>query len=90
LPPGTIGAFQLADRIEPAPGAPYVPMSGRTLPGEGELPLGEMVAAALENSPGVTVEIEVFSEELAAMTVDAAAARTAAAVRAWRESPPAA
>jgi sugar phosphate isomerase/epimerase len=90
LPPGMIGAFQLADRIEPPPGTAYVPMSGRTLPGEGELPLGEMVAAALENSPGVTVEIEVFSEELAAMTVDAAAARTAAAVRAWRESPPAA
>jgi hypothetical protein len=28
----------------------------------------------------------VFSEELAAMTVDDAAARTAAAVKAWRES----
>jgi sugar phosphate isomerase/epimerase len=86
LPPGAIGAFQLADRIKPAPDVTYVPMSGRSLPGEGELPLGEVVAAVLQNSPGVTIELEVFSEELAAMTVDAAAARTAGAVKAWRES----
>jgi sugar phosphate isomerase/epimerase len=86
LPAGAIGAFQLSDRIEPAPGTPYVPMTGRLLPGEGELPLGEIVAAALANSPGVPIEIEVFSEELAGMTVDAAAARAARAVRAWQES----
>jgi sugar phosphate isomerase/epimerase len=86
LPAGIIGAFQLADRIEPEPGASYVPMSGRTLPGEGELPLKEIVAAVLANNPGISIELEVFSEELAAMTVDAAAARTAAAVKAWIES----
>jgi sugar phosphate isomerase/epimerase len=86
LPPGIIGAFQLADRIEPEPGAPYVPMSGRTLPGEGELPLDAIVATVLANNPAVTIELEVFSEELCAMTVDAAAARTAAAVKAWRAS----
>lgn len=84
LPPGIVGTFQLADRIAPAPGAAYVPMSGRSLPGEGELPLAEMVAAALANNPAITVELEVFSEELAALTPDAAAARTAAAVQAWR------
>lgn len=84
LPPGVIGAFQLADRIEPEPGAAYVPMSGRALPGEGELPLGEIVAAVLENSPHITIELEVFSEELAAMTVDSAAARAAEAVQSWR------
>lgn len=84
LPPGAIGAFQLSDRIEPPPGTAYVPMTGRLLPGEGKLPLGEIVAAALANSPDITLEVEVFSEELAGMTADAAAARTAAAVRAWR------
>jgi sugar phosphate isomerase/epimerase len=84
LPPGSIGAFQLSDRIEPPPGSAYVPMTGRLLPGEGKLPLGEIVGAALANSPGITIEVEVFSEELAAMTADAAAARTAEAVQAWR------
>lgn len=84
LPPGIVGTFQLADRIAPAPGAAYVPLSGRSLPGEGELPLAGMVAAALANNPAITVELEVFSEELAAMTADAAAARSAGAVRAWR------
>lgn len=84
LPAGAIGAFQLSDRIEPPPGTPYVAMTGRLLPGEGELPLGEIVAAAVANSPGITLEVEVFSEELAAMSVDAAAARTAEAVRVWR------
>ncbi|MBV1690581.1 sugar phosphate isomerase/epimerase [Novosphingobium sp. G106] len=85
LPPGSIGAFQLSDRIAPPPGTAYVPMTGRSLPGEGELPLGEIVAAALANSPDITIEVEVFSEELAAMTADGAAARTAQAVRAWRK-----
>lgn len=84
LPPGAIGAFQLSDRIEPPTGTAYVAMTGRLLPGEGDLPLGEIVAAALANSPDITLEVEVFSEELAAMTADAAAARTAGAVRAWR------
>jgi sugar phosphate isomerase/epimerase len=85
LPPGAIGAFQLSDRIAPPAGTAYVPMTGRLLPGEGELPLADIVGAALANSPGITIEVEVFSEELSAMTADAAAARTAAAVEAWRE-----
>jgi sugar phosphate isomerase/epimerase len=86
LAAGAIGALQLSDRIEPPTGTPYVPMSGRRLPGEGALPLGALVAAALANSPGITAEIEVFSAELAALPLAMAGARTAAAVRAWRES----
>lgn len=90
LPPGAIGAFQLCDRIEPPPGAAYVPMTGRSLPGEGELPLAEIIAAALANNPAITIELEVFSEELRGMTLDNAAARTAAAVRSWKGRLPAA
>jgi sugar phosphate isomerase/epimerase len=86
LPAGAIGALQLSDRIAPPPGAAYQPMTGRLLPGEGALPLTEIVQAALTNSPGITIEVEVFSEELAGMAADAAAARTAAAVRAWSAS----
>jgi sugar phosphate isomerase/epimerase len=85
LPPAMIGAFQLSDRVAPPAGTAYVPMTGRLLPGEGELPLHDIVAAALANNPAVTIEVEVFSEELAAMSVEAAAARTAAAVAAWKE-----
>jgi sugar phosphate isomerase/epimerase len=70
LSPGLIGAFQLSDRTEPAPGAAYVPMTGRLLPGEGELPLAEIVVAALANSP--------------AMAVEDAAKRVAKAVTHWR------
>lgn len=86
LPPGAVGAFQLCDRTELPPGAPYVPMTGRALPGEGEQPLGAIVAAVRANNPAVTAELEVFSEELAALPLDAAAARAAAAVAAWREA----
>ena len=86
LPPGAIRSLQLCDRTPPPPGAPYVPMSGRDLPGEGQLPLKAVIAAALANNPGITAELEVFSEELRGLTVDAAAARTARAVKAWREA----
>lgn len=84
LPPGAIGAFQLDDRTAPPPGAPYVPMSGRDLPGEGELPLIDLCRAALANNPDLTAEVEVFSQELRDLSVDAAAARVKAAVTAWR------
>lgn len=84
LPPGALGSIQLDDRTPPEPGAPYVPASGRDLPGEGQLPLGALMRAALANSPGLSAELEVFSAELRAMTADAAAARVAGAVRRWR------
>jgi sugar phosphate isomerase/epimerase len=84
LPQGAIGAFQISDRIEPPPGTAYVPMTGRLLPGEGELPLGEIMAAALANSPGITIEVEVFSEELANLSADGAAERAASAIATWR------
>lgn len=86
LSPGLIGAMQLCDRTPPLPGAVYVPMSGRDLPGEGQLPLCELVRAALANNPGITVELEVFSQELKNLSIDAAAARTARAVKAWRDT----
>ena len=84
LPRGMLGAFQLDDRTPPEPGAVYVPMSGRDLPGEGRLPLYDIARAALANNPGLTAEIEVFSEELRALPVDQAAARVARAAATWR------
>lgn len=84
LPLGVLGGLQLSDRTPPPRGQPYVPMSGRDLPGEGQLPLVEIVQAARLNRPGLTAEIEVFNDELRGLSIDAAAARTASAVKAWR------
>lgn len=86
LPPGALGSIQLDDRTPPEPGAPYVPASGRDLPGEGQLPLGDLMRAALANSPGLSAELEVFSAELRALSADAAAARVADAMRRWRSA----
>jgi sugar phosphate isomerase/epimerase len=85
LPPGAIKAFQINDRVPPAPGAAYVPMSGRLLPGDGELPLREIIAAGLANNPELTFEVEVFNAELKVLSADAAAARVAGAVKALRQ-----
>jgi sugar phosphate isomerase/epimerase len=84
LPPGAIKAFQLNDRIPPAPGTEYVPMSGRLLPGDGILPLREIIAAGLANNPEVTFEVEVFNAELKALSPNDAAARVAGAIRTLR------
>jgi sugar phosphate isomerase/epimerase len=84
LPPGAIAGIQLSDRRRPAAGAAHVPLSGRLLPGDGELPLRELVEAALENSPDATLDIEVLNDELRALSIDDAAARLADAARTWR------
>lgn len=84
LPPGVIGSVQLCDGTPPGPGEPYVPMTGRDLPGEGPMPLHGMVEAALAKNPGITAELEVFSEELRSLSIDQATARAAAAVTKWR------
>jgi sugar phosphate isomerase/epimerase len=86
LPPGVIAGIQISDRIAPSPGTPYMPMRGRSLPGEGELALGEIIRAALANSPGLSAEIEVLNQELRGLSSDAIAARTAAALARWRQA----
>lgn len=63
-PSGTLRAVQLSDRVAGPDPSAYVPMSDRLLPGEGDLPLGEIVAAARANHPAVTLSVEVFSAEL--------------------------
>jgi sugar phosphate isomerase/epimerase len=85
LPPGTIKAFQLSDRVAPPPGTSYVPMSGRSFPGEGELPLAEIIRLAVANNSALTAELEIFSAALAAMPPDEAAREVANRTRAWLE-----
>ena len=85
LPPDALAGIQLSDRARPAPGTAHVPLGGRRLPGQGDLPLREVVAAALANSPGATVDIEVLNDDLRAMPATRAAEVLAEAARAWRE-----
>jgi sugar phosphate isomerase/epimerase len=83
LPSGAIAGLQISDRTPPPPGSAHVPFQDRRLPGEGRLPLYELVGAALENSPGATLDIEVLNAELSSLPVDEAAARLAAGARSW-------
>jgi sugar phosphate isomerase/epimerase len=78
VPRGLISGLQISDRREPPPGTPYAPMFGRLLPGEGELPLVPLLRDLLGCEPGLTVGVEVFSEELKALPPKEAAARVAA------------
>jgi sugar phosphate isomerase/epimerase len=82
LPPGAIAGIQLSDRRRG--GTAHVPLGGRELPGDGELPLRELVEAALENSPRATLDVEVLNDELRNLPADEAAARLATAVSVWR------
>ncbi len=86
LPPGSLTGVQLNDRradaLEPAPGE----VSSRSLPGEGNAPLAQIVQAILDNTPQVTMEIEVFSPELVALTPAAAGERVAQALARWQQT----
>ncbi len=86
LPAQAIAGIQLSDRTPPAREGPYVPMTGRQLPGEGRLPLRDLVEAALENSPDATIDIEVLNDELRSLPWDETAVRLATAASTWRES----
>jgi sugar phosphate isomerase/epimerase len=81
LPPGLISGLQISDRTPPAPGAVYLPMGGRLLPGEGELPLVQWLRVILGRDPGLTVGVEVFSEDLNALKPEEAAGRVAQSTR---------
>lgn len=76
-----IGALQLSDRTPDQDLAPYVPMTGRKLPGDGALPLGRIVAAVLAAHPQLPVGVEVLSDEMEAMSFDEAAHAAARATR---------
>ncbi len=86
LPPGSLTGVQLNDRgtdaSEPARGE----VSSRSLPGEGNAPLAEIMQAILDNTPRVPIEVEVFSPELAALTPAAAGKRVAHALARWQRS----
>jgi sugar phosphate isomerase/epimerase len=80
-PSGTLTAMQLSDRRTTASEGTYVPMSDRLLPGEGDLPLAEIVEAIRANTADPIVSVEVFSSVLAALPPSEAASRAGDAIR---------
>jgi sugar phosphate isomerase/epimerase len=76
-----IGALQLSDRSPEQDAAPYVPMKGRKLPGDGALPLRAITERVLAVHPELPVGAEVLSEEVDALGLDAGAVRIAQALR---------
>lgn len=85
LPPGSMRGVQLSDRTELLQSLDG-PVSERSLPGEGSAPLRDILAAILDNTPGVSIELEVFSSELARLPPVEAARRVAKALATWRHA----
>jgi sugar phosphate isomerase/epimerase len=81
LPLHLISGLQISDRRAPAAGTVYTPMGGRLLPGEGELPLVTLLAGLLAREPGLTVGVEVFSDELKTLPAAEIAARVGRSTR---------
>jgi sugar phosphate isomerase/epimerase len=86
LPPRSLTGVQLNDRRANATPASLGTVGDRSMPGEGDAPLAEIVQAILDNTPSVDIEIEVFSEELAALSPVSAGERVARSLAAWQSS----
>jgi sugar phosphate isomerase/epimerase len=59
-----IGGLQVSDRSPEQDAQPYVPMRGRKLPGDGALPLAEIVRRVRAEHPAVPLGVEVLSDEI--------------------------
>jgi len=64
LAPGVIKDFQISDRAGNQDALPDSEQWGRLLPGEGVLPLAQIIRAVRANAPDLTLNAEIFSEEL--------------------------
>jgi sugar phosphate isomerase/epimerase len=84
LPAGSIRSVQLCDRRTPPAPQAYLPMTGRDLPGEGDLPLAALLSAALNNSPSARIELEIVNNSrLTGMWPHDAGKEIAAATTRW-------
>ena len=80
LAPGVIKDFQLSDRAANQHALPDSEQWGRLLPGEGALPLADIIRAVHANAPDLTVNAEIFCEELQQRDPDDAARAVAEAL----------
>ncbi len=77
-----VGALQLSDRTPEQDEEPYVPRRGRKIPGAGALPLAEITARVLAARSDLPIGVEVLSEEVDELGLDAGSRRLADAARA--------
>lgn len=64
LEPGSIFSLQINDSRDQAAGGPHIPGAERLLPGQGSLPLVDLLTQLLRDQPDLVVGVEVFSDEL--------------------------
>ncbi len=78
--PGLVGGLQISDRLRSQDDVPYRPMGDRHLPGQGELPLVDILTPVLDAHPALPVGIEVINDEMRAMPAVQAASVAADAL----------
>ena len=83
LPASSIADVQISDRKRLH--GKHVPFGGRLMPGDGDIPLADLVVAALDNSPDAMLDIEVLNADLKALRPEEAAERLAQATLCWRQ-----
>lgn len=81
LPRGVLKDFQISDRAADQDAKPDSEQWGRLLPGEGALPLVEIVRAVRANAPELTLDAEIFSAALQAKPAAEAARNVAQSLR---------
>jgi sugar phosphate isomerase/epimerase len=76
-----IGGIQVSDTTESMLSGQYAPMTGRLLPGQGDLPLKDILTAVVDAHPQMPVGVEVFSETLRELELNEAARLGATSIR---------
>jgi sugar phosphate isomerase/epimerase len=74
---GLVGGLQLSDRAPEQDAEPYVPRKGRKIPGDGTLPLDRLVADVRRLHPDLPIGVEVLSDEIDALGLEAGARQLA-------------
>jgi sugar phosphate isomerase/epimerase len=75
-----VGGVQLSDRSPDQDAQPYVPRKGRKIPGDGALPLARLAADLRRLRPDLPIGIEVLSDEIDELGLDAGTRRLAASL----------
>jgi sugar phosphate isomerase/epimerase len=75
-----VGGLQLSDRTPDQDAEPYVPRKGRKIPGDGALPLAQLVVDVRRLHPELPIGVEVLSDEVDELGLDAGARRLAASL----------
>ena len=75
-----VGGVQLSDRSPDQDEQPYVPRKGRKIPGDGGLPLARLTADLRRLRPDLPIGVEVLSDEIDELGLDAGTRRLASSL----------